>query len=217
MEGFIVLDVPCPAVSPTVPSLVCPCPALSPAWCLLAPLLGHPTSYEQMLRMWWEGDINPPLGVLCCVSTGAEVCFYLPRHPRAAAGTVLLSHSGSSPGTHHLLPCSSCSCSICANYFSAFSHLLFAKMAELFHPVLFPGVFSGFARVPAGLPWTASPADHLPLPGYLLSHPRSGGLRHHPGACWPPARGCFCVYRSAIARVAQQRGSFPLGFVVSLE
>lgn len=132
-------------------------------------------------------------------------------------GQVLLSHSSSSPGTHHLLPCSGCSCGICANYFSGFSHLLFAKMAELFHPVLFPGVFSGFSCVSAGLPWTASPADHLLLPGYLLSSPRSGGLRHHPGTCCLPARGCSCVYRSTIAMVAQQRGSFPLGFVISLE
>lgn len=60
---FIVLDVPCPATSPAVPSLVCPCPAPSLAWQFLAPLLGHPMSYQQRLRMW----LGAPL-VLCCVS-----------------------------------------------------------------------------------------------------------------------------------------------------
>lgn len=40
-----------------------------------------------------------------------------------------------------------------------------AKMIELFHPVLLTGVFS---PIPTGLSCTASPADHVPLPGYLL-------------------------------------------------
>lgn len=62
-------------------------------------------------------------------------------------GWVLLSHSSSFPGAHCLL---TCSCSICANYFSGFSHLVSAKMAELFHPVLFPGVFLVFLLFPPG-------------------------------------------------------------------
>ena len=57
---FIVLDVPHPAASLTVPSLVCPCPALTPAWRLLAPSLGCPMFYQQRLRMWLGGDIKPP-------------------------------------------------------------------------------------------------------------------------------------------------------------
>lgn len=62
---FIVLDVPCPAMSPTFPSLVCPCPAPSLAWQFLAPSLGHPTSYQQRLRMWL-GVILSPLSVVLC-------------------------------------------------------------------------------------------------------------------------------------------------------
>ena len=56
---FIALDVPHPATSPTVPSLVCACPALSPAWCLLVPSLGHSMSYQRRLRIWLGAMLSP--------------------------------------------------------------------------------------------------------------------------------------------------------------
>jgi len=123
-------------------------------------------------------------------------------------GRALLAHSSSSLGAYCLLLCSSRSCSICANYFSGVSSSL-AKMAELFHPVIILGVFSVFSPIPTRLSCTASPTDHLLLPRYLVS-----STWHHPATCYLPTRGCFCVYHSAIARVAQQRGGFPMGFVI---
>lgn len=80
--------------------------------------------------------------------------------------------------------------SISIGYFSGFSHLLFAKMAELLHSMLFPGVFllflPGFSVQLA--PLTASCLYHLGP----HSIPRISGLRHSLPACLP-ARGCCCV------------------------
>lgn len=115
---------------------------------------------------------------------------------------VLLSHSSSFLGARCLLPSSSCSCSICTNYFSGFSHLLFAKMAELFHPVLFWEVFSVFLPgFPRQLPLLTTRC----FPGAVITV-----LRHYPSTEVPPARGCSCVCHSVTMRMAQQRGGASL-------
>lgn len=126
-------------------------------------------------------------------------------------GQALLSHSSSSfAGAHRLLSCSSCSCSIHANDFSSFSHLLFAKMAELFHPVLFLGVFSGvlpflpgFCVQPVPLTASCSLGTH--------SHPRNRWAEAPPQHLLSACKRLFLCLPFSYREGSSAEGELPFG------
>lgn len=123
------------------------------------------------------------------MSPGAEVWFYLPRQPRAPVASALITSVASL--TSSLLKWLSC-------FPQCFSQEFFFSYFFFFLP--FP---LGFLLQPALLTTSRSLGT--------CSCPCHRWAEAPPSTPYLPARACFCVYRSAIARAAQQRGKLPFG------